>query len=48
VPGSIGPGSGLPSLGHVTFRELRGAYYVPGRVARLLDPSRTAWNYQGR
>ncbi len=27
VLGSIGPGTKLPTLGHVTFRELRDAYY---------------------
>src|SRR6201996_4127650 len=28
VLGSIGPGTKLPTLGHVTFRELRDSYYV--------------------
>jgi methionine synthase I (cobalamin-dependent) len=27
VLGSIGPGTKLPTLGHVTFRELRDSYY---------------------
>ena len=28
VLGSIGPGTKLPTLGHVTFRELRDSYYL--------------------
>jgi 5-methyltetrahydrofolate--homocysteine methyltransferase len=31
VAGSIGPGTKLPSLGHISFAELRDAYEVQGR-----------------
>ncbi len=32
VAGSIGPGTKLPSLGHISFRELRDAYEVQARA----------------
>ena len=35
VSGSIGPTTKLPSLGHITFRELKDAYYQ--QVAGLVD-----------
>lgn len=35
VAGSIGPGTKLPSLGHITFRELEKAYYP--QISGLID-----------
>lgn len=35
VAGSIGPGTKLPSLGHITFRELEKAYYP--QITGLID-----------
>lgn len=35
VAGSIGPGTKLPSLGHVTFRELERSYYP--QISGLID-----------
>lgn len=35
VAGSIGPGTKLPSLGHITFRELENSYYK--QISGLID-----------
>lgn len=35
VAGSIGPGTKLPSLGHITFKELERAYYL--QISGLVD-----------